>query len=81
MDQDDLIKEVQDNCNGSLNIQENETILSENAEGFDPFEPECIVQIKDDFDLGVNQENSAETVNEIHLSKHIQGQSRQTGFF
>ena len=70
MDQDDVIKEEQDNCNGPLNIPENETILSENEEEIDPFEPECIVQIKDDSDLDVNQENSAETVNEIHLSKH-----------
>ena len=70
MDQDDIIKEEQDNCNGSSNIQENETILYENAEGIDPFEPECIVQIKDDSDLDVNQENPAETVSEIHLSKH-----------
>ena len=76
MDQDDVIKKEQDNCNGSSNIQENGTILYENAEGIDPF-----VQIKVEFDFDVNQENSAETVHEIHLSKHIQGQSRQTGFF
>ena len=77
MDQDDVIKEEQDNCNGPLNISESDTILWEN----DPFEPECVVEIKDDCDLDVNQENLAETVNEIHLSKHIQGQSRQTVFF
>ena len=123
MDQDNLIMKNQCYFNGSLNIQENGTILSEIKEemdpmpvydgqikddrdqldnsdidenqgnsntaetvnkthllkdidsvdeGIDPFEPECIVQIKDDSDLDVNQENSAETVNEIHLSKHIE---------
>ena len=72
MDQYDIIKEEQDNCNGSLNIQENGTILSENLEGIDPFEPECIVQIKDECDFDINEENSAETVNEIHLSKHME---------
>ena len=69
MDQDNIIKEEQDNCDGSSNIQENGTILYENAEGIDPFEPECIVQIKDECDFDINEENSAETVNEIHLSK------------
>ena len=72
MNQDDITKEEQNNCNGPLNIPENETILSENEEEIDPFEPECIVQIKGDCDFDVNQENSAETVNEIHLSKHIE---------
>ena len=72
MDQDNIIKEEEDNCNGSSNIQENETILYENAEGIDPFEPECIVQIKNECDFDVHQENSAETVNAIHLSEHME---------
>ena len=63
MDQDDIIKKKQDNFNGSLNIQENETIVSENKEEIDPM-PENVVQIKDvkdpldDCHIDENQENS-----------------------
>ena len=75
MDQDDLIKKEQYYCNGSLNIQENGTILSEIKEEMDPM-PVYEGQIKDDkdpldnCDIDENQENSntAETVKNTHLS-------------
>ena len=76
MDQDDLIKKEQYYFNGSQNIQENGTILSEIKEEMDPM-PVYDGQIKDDKDLLDNcdivktqeKSNTAETVNKTHLSK------------
>ena len=79
MDQDDLIKKNQCYFDGSLNIQENGTILSDIKEEMDPM-PVYYGQIKDDrdpldnCDIDENQENSntAETVNKTHLLKDIE---------
>ena len=79
MDQDNLIKKKPNHFNGSLNIQENGTMLSEIKEEMDPM-PVYDGHIKDDkelldnFDIDENQENSntAETVNKTHLSKDIE---------